>query len=88
MRDELGRLGRGEIKPEHADIDRDSLDTVCPSYQDACLLVDGFHDADGGVDAIQDLRGRCMNRDPHMYLPACECCGTEHEGRIVTAWQL
>ena len=46
MRDKLWRLGRGKVKSEHADVDRDSLDTVRPSDQGAGLLIDGFHNAD------------------------------------------
>ena len=53
MVDELGRLGCGEVESEHADVDRDRLDGVGSGDQDASVVVNGFDDADGGVDPTE-----------------------------------
>src|SRR6187397_787510 len=84
---ELGRLSYGELDPQHSNVDRDSLDTVGSGNQDAGVVVDCFHDADGWVDPTQNLLGRRVHGDPDVHLPAGESRGTEHEGRIITAGQ-
>src|SRR5215213_207491 len=88
MGDELRRLAYPEVESEHADVDRNSLDTVRSRHQDAGVLVNGFHYADCWVDSTQNLRGRRVHRDPDVHLPASDCRGTKDEGRIVTPRQL
>src|SRR5512133_2616871 len=85
--DELGRLGHGEVESEHADVDRDSFDTVGSRDEQASVGVDGFDNTDRGVDPIEHLRWGCVHRDPDVHVPASEGGGSEYEARVVTAGQ-
>ena len=87
MGDELRWLGCGEVDSQHADVYRDSLNTVSSGNQDAGAVVDGFHNADSWIDPTQNLLGRRVHSDPDVHLPAGERRRTEYESRIITAGQ-
>ena len=46
-----------EVEAEHADVDGDDFEGIGAGDEDASVVVDGFDDAYGGVDAGQDFLG-------------------------------
>ena len=63
-RDELGRLGHPEIRPEEPEPGREVLDPLRPGRKHARRLVERLDPADPRAEPLGELRGRDLDDDP------------------------
>src|ERR1700704_2876590 len=79
MGDELGWLGDGELRIEHAEVYGEDLQAVGSGVEDARAFIDGLDGSDPGSDPLGDHRRRGVDRDPRLEPPRVRGDAPRHE---------